>query len=141
MLIMSSYNPFDQFEDTSTYDLIELSDCSDIPYELICDKCNSQLPTETQLKSHKITCTGRRSFTRLGNNHPEYHPEKEVLWIISKYIDKQMSRGKNNADMPIGSKYLPYAESIHKSLKTRFSQVEFHILYKTENQIVIRCSW
>jgi hypothetical protein len=78
---------------------------------------------------------------RLTNNQPKYLCEKEVLWIIKKYIDLQMNQGKTFADMPIGSKYLPYAESIKQSLTIKYKNIKFSILHKTENLIMIRCSW
>ena len=127
-----------------SYDPLENSDLSDSEYEvldIICEKCKSKMPTESQLDSHQISCTGRTSFMRLSNNHPEYHCEKEVFWILRKYITKQIELGKSVADMPIGSKYLPYAESLEAALKIRFNQIAFNILYKTETQIVIRCAW
>lgn len=160
---MSSYNPFDdynpfndfedfvphlnklkkcvRFDETLHYEEKIDIDTENIIQDIVCDKCNSKMPTENQLICHKMSCTGRTSFMRLSNNHPEYHLENEVFWIISKYIDKQMKQGKNNADMPIGIKYLPYAQSIEKSLQNKFNQVQFKILYKTDTQIVIRCSW
>ena len=83
----------------------------------------------------------RTSFMRLTNNKSKYLCEKEVLWIIKKYIDLQMNQGKTFADMPIGSKYLPYAESIKQSLTIKYKNIKFSILHKTENLIMIRCSW
>ena len=126
------------------YDLLENNELSKSEYKVldtVCEKCNSKMPTKSQLKSHQITCTGRASFMRLSNSHPEYHSEAEVFWILRKYIDGQMKLGKSAADMPIGSKYLPYAESLEATLKNRFNQIEFSILYRTETQIVIRSSW
>lgn len=126
------------------YDSIKNSVLSKSEYEvldIVCEKCNSKMPTQRQLKSHQSTCTGRASFMRLSNSHPEYHFEAEVFWILKKYIDEQIKLGKCSADMPIGSKYLPYAESLEATLKIRFNQIEFSILYRTETQIVIRCSW
>jgi hypothetical protein len=109
--------------------------------DISCNRCNSVIPTETQLKSHKISCTGRTSFMRLINNHPEYHSESEVFWIIRQYINKQIKQGKNHADMPIGTKYLVYADLLEKMLKLMIKGIVFKILYKTNTQIMVRCSW
>lgn len=149
---MHVFNPLTfEFEETQfntiisnslNYDALINSDLSKYEVlDIVCDKCNSKMPTQSQLKSHQMTCTGRTSFMRLSNSHPDYHSEAEIFWILRKYIDEQMKLGKSTADMPIGSKYLPYAESLEASLKIRFNHIKFSILYRTETQIVIRCSW
>jgi hypothetical protein len=48
---------------------------------------------------------------------------------------------KTTADMPIGTKYLPYAESLKDALKDEFNNLQFDILHKTDSLIMIRCSW
>ena len=83
----------------------------------------------------------RTSFTRLSNSHPEHYPEKEVLWIIRTYIESRIKMAKTSADMPIGTKYLPYAESLKEALKDEFNNLQFDILHKTDSLIMIRCSW
>jgi hypothetical protein len=109
--------------------------------DLVCCKCNTTMPNKMQVLSHSITCNGRTSFMRLSNAHPEFHPEEEVLWVITKYIDKQIQEGKNSVNMPIGSKYLLYSTSIKKSLKKRYNNIEFKLLYRTKNCLWIRFQW
>ncbi len=130
---MNSYDPLEDDSDKE----VEV-------YEnqyIICDKCNSIIPNTQLFQNHEIICTGRTSFMRVGNSQPEYLSEKEVFWILRKYIKKQMNENIKFADMPIGSKYLPYAKSIAKNLKIRFSNLQITILHKSDTQIVIRCSW
>ena len=109
--------------------------------DLLCGKCNSKMPNKVQAVSHSITCTGRSSFMRLSNNHPEFYPEEEVLWVITNYIDKQTQHGKNSVNMPIGSKYLLYSTSIKKSLKKKYNNIEFQLLYRTQNCLWIHVQW
>ena len=96
------------------------------------------IPKKTRLSNN---CIERTSFMRLANTHPDHQSEVEVVWILRNYIDKQMNYDKQTADMPIGTKYLPYAESIQKQLKIHYNKIQFNILYKTESQIIIRASW
>ena len=109
--------------------------------DILCGKCNIKMPNKVEAVSHSITCNGRTSFMRLSNNHPDFHPEEEVLWVITKYIDKQIQHGKNSGNMPIGSKYLLYSTSIKKLLKKRYNNIEFKLLYRTKNCLWIRAQW
>ena len=143
---MLSFNPITfEFEKVKKSVRFSKNIASTLFYEpfngISCNRCNSEMPTETQLKSHKISCSGRTSFMRLTNNHPEYYSESEVFWIIRQHINTQIKQGKNHADMPIGAKYLVYAESIEKMLTNIIKDINFKILYKTNTSIMIRCSW
>jgi len=130
------------------YNYADNSECSSITYSEIDDsECSSITCSEIDDSDcSSITCSEiddipKTSFMRLSNLTPEYLPEKEVFWVIKTYIKNQHNIGKSSADMPIGLKYLGYAESIERSLKDLYPNVQFHILYRTTRQIVIRATW
>jgi hypothetical protein len=94
--------------------------------------------SDKQLIKHKILFTDRSSFSRLTNNHPEFLPESEVLWILKNYLDKHKIIDKP-CQMLIGTKYISYLKSIKESIKKIYPDSEFNFINKNDEQLLIGC--